>query len=275
MPSRRRRPFVELAPSELSVLRAGEPVLFLDRFDGPALRRELAGAGVLQGLAERGYPDVVLRTDLVAGEHRLRVAPRQGKAGLVELRVAEAGRLVDEPPLRQGGLEILSFLAVHWLALQDPRARFTRERPRLPGQRYPGLGLGRRLYALLLGWAASWGKDGLLAFPEYFHNAWLYAAPRQRAGAEGPPLPPFRFLSPERQGLFEALARDFAHQPLAAASAALAAGRVREAGSGEPVRWEAAELVVPLTTGLRAYLDSRDYRRAADAARDAVRFTLA
>jgi hypothetical protein len=266
MPSRRRRPFVELAPSELSLLRAGDAVLFLDRFDGPALRRELAGAGVLQGLAERGYSDVVLGTSLVSGEHRLRITPRHRRVSLVDLRLAEGGQQSDEPALRRRGLEIVSFLAVHWLALQDPRARFTRERPRLPGQRYPGLGLGRRLFALLLGWAASWGKDGLVAFPEYFHNAWLYAAPRQRpAGADAPPLPLFRFLSPDRQGRFEALARDLAHQPLAAASAALAAGRVRQAGSGEPARWEAAELVVPLTPGLRAYLDSLDYRRAADA----------
>jgi hypothetical protein len=237
MPPRRRRPFVELAPSELAVPRAGEHVLFLDRFDAEALLRELAASGLLQGLAERGYPDVVLRTDLVAGEHRLRLAPRHGRVSLLDLRLAEGGHRSDDPALRRRGLEILSILAVHWLALQDPRARFTRERPRLPGQRHPGLGLGRRVFALLLGWAASWGKDGLVAFPEYFHNAWFYAAPRQRPGGPGvAPLPLFRFLSPERQGRFEALARDLAQRPLAEASAALAAGRVREAGSGEPVR---------------------------------------
>ena len=270
MKPRRERPFVELQPNELAGLRSGAPASFLGRFDAAALRGELARAGLADALAQRGYPDVLLRTDVVAGEQRLRVVARGGRVSLVDLRLAEGSRLADEPLLRRRGLEILSFLAIHWLALQDPRGRFSRERPRLPGQRYPGLGLGRLLYALVLDWAQAWGKDAVLNLPEYFHNAVFYGSARPGTAAASAPL--FRFLSPARQGRFEALRRDLADLPIAAASAALDKRRVRERATGRVVRWEAGEMVVPLTPGLRDYLESPEYRQASDAARDAVSF---
>jgi hypothetical protein len=76
---------------------------------------------------------------------------------LVDLRLAEPSAIVEEPLFKARGLRVLS-LAVRWLALQDPRGRFTPERPRLPGQRYPGLGLGKRLYERLMVWAKSGGR---------------------------------------------------------------------------------------------------------------------
>jgi hypothetical protein len=49
--------------------------LFLGRLDEGALRQELAAAGILSALAERGYPDVVIRTGQESGEHQLRISP--------------------------------------------------------------------------------------------------------------------------------------------------------------------------------------------------------
>lgn len=257
---RRRRPFVDLLPAELEAA-SPDSNLFLGRLDHDRLRRELEAAGILAALARRGFPEVALRTEREADEHRLRVLPARGRVTLIDLRVAETALAAGDPALRGFGVDVLSFLAVRWLSLQDPKRRFTRERPRLPGQRHPGLGLGTRLYAVLKGWAAGWGKDGLLNFPEYFHNAVLYSTL-------------FRFVAPARQGRFEALARDLAPLHVAAASAALDAGRVVDAASGDGVRWEAGEMVAPLTAPLQAYLDSPVYRDAVAAVRDSVRFEV-
>jgi hypothetical protein len=258
---RPRQPFVDLCPAELTsavapALAAG---LFLGRFDQGGLRRELRDAGMLDILAARGYPDVVIRTDVVDNEHRLRVRASRGRVDLVDLRVSEVSTVVKEPALRATGLEVLSFLAMTWLAVQHPAGRWSPERPRLPGQRYPSLGLGRRIYLRLLSWAEQWGKDGLLTFPAYFHNAVFYA----RA---------FRFLSPARQGRLLALQRDLATLHVAAASAAVEDGRVVE--NGRPYAWEAGEMVAPLTPLLRAALQSDDYRRAMEAACDSARYAV-
>jgi GNAT superfamily N-acetyltransferase len=258
---RPRRPFVDLEPAALSATAPEGHKLFLGRFDETALRRELDAAGILDGLATRGYPEIALRVSASDGEHRLRILGRRGRISLVELRVAEIASVASEPFMRRRGLDVLSFLVVHWAALQNPRGRFTSAKPRLPGQLYPGLGLGKRLYDRLLAWARDFGKDGLMNLPEYFHNAVLYSSL-------------FRFLSPARQGRFEALRRDLASLHVAAASAAVKEGRVFEQSSGTAFRWEPGEMVAPINERLRAYLDSEEYARATAAASAALRFRL-
>jgi hypothetical protein len=257
---RRRHPFFELRPEELDSALAPDSRLFLGRFDAAALAAELGRAGLLAALAARGYANPALRADRVGDEHRLRIFPRGGRAALVELRLAEISLLPAEPLLHSRGLDVLCFLEVGWVALQDPRARFTRARPRLPGQRFPGLGVGRILVDLLRSWACAWGKDGLLNHPEHFHNAVFYASL-------------FRFLSPREQGRFEALRRDLARLTVAKASEAIEAGRVAEA-SGRAFRWRPGAMVAPVSEELRAHLASPAYREEVAAARQAARFRL-
>ncbi|HEY6546440.1 MAG TPA: hypothetical protein VI589_00990, partial [Vicinamibacteria bacterium] len=136
---------------------------FLDRFGAEDLRRELEQGGVLPRLRDRGYEEVVLRTSCEDGEHRLRIRPRGQRTSLVDLRLAETTLPVLEPVARQAGLEVLSVLWNSWLSLQDPRAAFTSDKPRLPGQRWPGLGLARAIYGLMSRWGQEWGKDAVLA----------------------------------------------------------------------------------------------------------------
>jgi hypothetical protein len=255
----RMRPFVRLASQDLAVLGTESPGLFLGRFDADALRRELADAGLLSALAERGYPDVVIGTQTVAGEHRLRIRPRRGRVSLVDLRLTESASSVEEPQGRTHGIQVLSLLTIRWLALQHPKGRFARERPRLPGQRYPGLGLAKPVVLRLLSWARAWGKDGLANVPQYYHNAVLYS-------------PIFRFLSPGQQGVFEALRRDLARASVARASAAIEAGRVVTVPGGEPFVWTPAAMITPITAHLAAYLDSPGYQAAVAARREALRF---
>ncbi len=237
------------------------PRLFLGRFDEAALRAELAEAGMLRGLAERGYDDVAIQTEYQGGEHRLRVDSASGGPSLVDLRLAEGTTLADEPLLRRHGLDVISFLSIHWMSLQDPARDFTMERPRLPGQSHPGLGLGRPLIERVLRWATQWGKDGLLNLPEYYHNAFFYSKA-------------FSFIAPVRQGRFEALRRDLALVHVAQASSAVEQGRVIEEPWGAPLHWEPGEMIVPVSDSVRGYLESAEYRTAVARAKDGARFRL-
>jgi len=258
--TRRRSPFVDLRSAE--ILTPAVPRLFLGRFDEAALRQELEAASVLGGLRGRGYPEVSLHTDYQAGEHRLRIdAASAGTASLVELRLAEGTTLGSEPAFRECGVDVLSFLSIHWLWLQDPSRGFTPDRPRLPGQRHPGLGLVRPLIRRVLDWASEWGKDGLLNLPEYYHNAVFYSAI-------------FQFIDPVRQGRFEALQRDLELVHVAEASAAVEQGRVVEEPWGARLQWEPGEMITPLSGPARRCLESREYQTAVARARDGVRFRL-
>jgi hypothetical protein len=254
-------PFLDLRPAESWARVAVRGNLFLGRFDATALRRELQEAGLLEGLAERGYPNVSVRLSAEGDEHRLRLLAPGLVAPLVDLRLAELTAFFTHPPRLRLGLEVFSLLAVRGLVLQDPRGAFPADRPRLPGQVHPGLGLLSRIVAFLRQWAEDWGKDGLLAFPPHYHAAVM--------GSQA-----LRFVSPARQGRFDALRRDLSGLPLADASRAVgASGVVDEAGA--PFAWEAAEMMAPLAHDLRHYVESEDYAKALESAREGLHFRLA
>jgi hypothetical protein len=257
-----RRPFFDLSPTDAEPASLGDPACFLGRFDKRAMERELDAAGILAALEKKGFPKVRLRLDGSHGEHRLRVFAPRSEEPLIELRAAEITVVVKDPVLREAGVELLYAVVVRWVAMQNPGRAFTPERPRLPGQRHPGLGIGRRVYGCLMTWAHEWGKDALLSFPQHYHNAVFYSSQ-------------FRFVSPARQGRFEALRRDLAALPIAEASAALEEGRVVDEATGKPCLWEAAEMVSPVTESLRRALESKAYAKAMRTARDGARFRVA
>jgi hypothetical protein len=258
---RRARPFLDLRPADAEPASLTPAGHFLGRFNPASLERELESSGVLAVLADRGYPKVRLRVDATDGEHRLRILPARGEEPLVELRAAEVTVVVEEPVLRDQGVDLLYVLSVHWFTAQDPGKPFAAERPRLPGQQHPGLGIGRRFYGRLMSWAHEWGKDAVLNFPAYFHNAVFYASM-------------FRFVSAARQGRFEALRRDLAALHVCDASAAVEEGRVVEEPGARPFRWEAAEMISPVTSSVKAALDSDAYAEAVARAREAARFRV-
>ncbi|MBA3546568.1 MAG: histone deacetylase, partial [Nannocystis sp.] len=80
---------------------------------------------------------------------------------LVELVVHRERRTIP-------GFELLS---VDWLLLQNPREHFGEQRPRLPGQQHPGLGLFEELVALLVVACERVGLAGILVTPSQFHLA--------------------------------------------------------------------------------------------------------
>jgi hypothetical protein len=255
-----RAPFVDLRPVESWARVAVRGDLFLGRLDAPALRRELEEAGLLAALAEKGYPNASVRLSAERDEHRLRLLAPGLVAPLLDLRLAESSAFFRDPPRLRLGLEVFSLLAVRGLVLQDPRGAFPAERPRLPGQDHPGLGFFARLLGRLRQWAEDWGKDGLVAFPPHFHVAVMAARS-------------LRFVSPARQGRFEALRRDLARHPLGDASRAVgASGVVDQAGA--PFTWEPAEMVAPLAHDLREYVESEDYGKALVTAREKARYRL-
>ncbi|HET7291355.1 MAG TPA: hypothetical protein VFM88_02925 [Vicinamibacteria bacterium] len=262
-PKRARRGLVRLATQDLGT--ESELPLFLGRLDAAALRRELDEALILEGLRRRGYVSVDLELRRAENEHRFLVrAAGPGDAELpplVEVRCAEEVLLARDLEPRPAAFEMLSVLAIRWLAMQDPRARFDPERPPLPGQRFPGLGLVRPLILRIHAWAKAWGKDALVNFPEFFHNAVLYSSV-------------YRFVSPARQGIFEALVRDLARLPLAASSAAVEEGRVAREGSDERLAWEPGEMIAPITEAAHQWLAEPAYAEAVRQAREGVRFRV-
>jgi hypothetical protein len=125
-----------------------------------------------------------------------------------------AEHLLIECVLEKRNVEGHRALYVHWLTLRDPRGRFSGDRPDLPGQEQPGLGLAPEAAQLLEQAAARLGLDGVA-----FRPAWLHTA--HAASHAG-----LHFLEPARQGRYDALMRDLCDLSLREASVAVSEGRV-------------------------------------------------
>ena len=215
--------------------------LLLGFYSAEGLEHALYRYGVLSELRRMGYGPFRsdLRDDGVGQTARLIDVP--------------SGQALIEAVLERREVAGAKMLYVHWLALRNPHARFSAERPQLPGQDVPGLGLAREMMELLLRIAARLGMEGLAFRPAAYHLAY--------GGRES-----LRFVDPARQGRFEALVELFKGMPLAEATRAVAEGRVLL--DGKPYEWETDEMVT--------WIEPRPEDRAAiDAARSAAHFTLA
>ncbi len=215
-------------------------------YTSEGLEYALEAFGVLPLIRRIGYGDLRVVIETVGGTDRARLNGKDSRSGervlLVELEVER--RSIG------GG----SFLFVNWLSLRNPRAKFSPQRPQLPGQEVPGLGLAREVSQMLGLMAKRLVLDGVAFRPSWYHMAF---AARHMA----------RFATPQRQGRFEALMRDLKGLPLLEATHALAEGKVQL--NGAAYTWEPDEMVEWLVPR-----DDAELAAAVAAERERCRFTV-
>jgi hypothetical protein len=230
------------------------------RYDTEDVRALLERARLLQGLARLGYADPILslscadpsdqRICLYAGET---VRDRL----LLETRLRLTNFHLRQPigPFPAG--TSFRMLVILWLVLSNPDARFSLDRPRLPGQQRPGLGLLDETLRLLSFFSRDLTADAILDVPDHFHTALFYSRL-------------FRFLDPDEEGKLLAIARDLAGVPLALASEAIRRGCLVDRATSGPLPWTPSEQVMPGRGPLRRFLRSPGYREARDRASEAL-----
>jgi acetoin utilization deacetylase AcuC-like enzyme len=208
--------------------------------------------GLFDRLRSRGFDDPFLDLDVsnpagdtirLYGDHRRREL-------LIETRLR-----VDRHTAKG-----MALLRIEWLLLQNPRLDFTPGRPRLPGQRHPGLGMLQDIMALLVLACDRLQLDGLLFVPSHFHTV-----------AQGKNL---RFLSPEDEGLLRSVRAALGGLPLAEASQAVNGGEVVDVETGRPFAWTPKPMVLPVTERLKDQVQGDEYERIAAETAARHRFVL-
>ena len=231
------------------------------RYDEQKVLAIAEKAGLLRGLARLGYNNPILslscsdptdqRICLYAGE-------KTRERLLLELRL----NLANFHPKRKigpfGKETCFRMLMLLWLVLSNPDRDFPMDRPRLPGQNRPGLGLLDEVFLLLRTFARELSVDGMLDMPEHFHAALFYSHT-------------FRYLDPEVEGRFLAISRDLKGVPLALASDAIQRNCLFDRSTGRLLPWQASEQVMTEKGLLRKFFNSVEYREARDAARSKTR----
>jgi hypothetical protein len=255
-----------LSPEALGAPSVEEPLLTEADLPGggaPAETRLLGfytRAGTELALERLGYMDRLR----ALGFPRPTVALELSNVAAHTLRVfGDAGRreLCAELRLRRDRATLPGFelLRVEWLLLQNPRARFTAERPALPGQQHPGLGMLSETVAALVLICDRLKLDGIFVVASRFSTAAVA-------------LTEMRAVDPETHGRLEALRDALADRSLADAARAAETGGILDEATGEPVVFAPVPMVYEVSERLRQSFAAGDWKRRAEEARRAARY---
>jgi hypothetical protein len=230
--------------------------LFLGRYTAEDIREALGRAGVLEALAEKGYPRVEIEINTrEVYNHRLYVhtGVRDYEHILIELRLREGMFRPREQFIPECELGPLPMILVDWLMLQDPKREFTETRPALPEQRHPGLGILHKFIPLVMEVVRESGRKGVLDVPEHFHGALFYSRW-------------FKFFNPEMEGRFLAMKRDLGRLPLHQVSEAFFHNCILDPSTGAVQKWSPGEQILPLGEELLRYYSHPRYAELRDRA---------
>jgi len=245
---------LDLSEGDLDEQLAGDKTseLFLGHFEKRRIRNALDNFGILRELIARGYTEIHLELQARGPhEHFLRLYDQsRDKRELLSEIILKEGRYVPTsiPGLDMTACPVMDVLCIEWILMQDYRGTFQAGRRRLPGQNYPGLGVGRQVVHLL-DWVANLlQKDALLNMPEYFHNAVFYDRW-------------FKFVDPRRQGEMTAILRDLslAGYDIVDMSHAALFNCLNDRRTGRAFQWEAGEQIQPITGAVKYFFTSQTY----------------
>ena len=223
---------------------------FLGVYSPKDLMELLYNVNIVDKLQKMGFLDLEVIVDRRHPfEHRMRLYNGRNfeKCLLMELVVKEGIFQPMQNVVEGFDFEDLIMLMIEWISIQNPRSHFSDNRPRLPGQKYPGLGVLRDLEGVMMQIIKRLNFEGILDIPEHFHGAVMYS-------------PRFSFFNPEMQGRFEAMARDLLTFSLAMASYAVELGCVINRTTGKTEEWSPGEQILPVSKRLRDYFNSDIYR---------------
>lgn len=241
---------------------------FLGLYTRQGLQNALVRYGVMHLLAKIGYPDVSI--DIDASDpyrQRLRIFARTSQDSapdippLVDLIVRQ-----QKYPDFQGSLPNFPsfaspYLVVEWICLQDPLRHYRKNQIPLPGQVFPGLGLGWQVLLILKLMARRLRAPGLYNCPEFYHNARFF----HRF---------FRFASPESEATILAIDRDTFPIHSVETSWIIAHRLLIRDGEQRPFIWTGTPQILPLHPALINYFRSDIFLEAMMSSLNSIRFKI-
>ncbi len=179
---------------------------------------------------------------------------------IVDLKIREGTFRISNEFASEFPFPEYNFLHLEWLTLQNPLKSFSTERTPIPGQKRPGLNLGKKLLDIFIYLARIARNDGLLAYPAYYHNALLFSRS-------------FHFINPKKEGEIQAIRKSFPEVSFKDLAWIIHLNCLRR-GNGDIYEWEAEEQVYPLNQTLKDYFDSKKYKEKVKEAERKLKFSI-
>ncbi len=240
------------------------PHLFLDFYSEEGVRKALDHYGIFRDLEKRGFKDFIIKLDTKDPyRHKFRAYYEKQTPDHLLCEVYLRKKTFTAKPIFVSDVagENFTLIVIEWLMLQDPTAQFAAHRQPLPGQKYPGLRIGRKVLDIFVNMCLRLKTDGLLNIPEHYHNAAFYSRS-------------FNYFNPQTEGYYQAIRRDLSQYGIYHISWAIFWECLIEKNSGEYWKWFTDEQIMPVSEKIVVYFESAEYRKRVQETSDSVRFQI-
>jgi len=231
---------------------SAESQFFLGVFSRQGLLNAIRAFGLSEILANHGLTDLSLDIDTSDPHiHRLFVYTGDARANnkVCELVLKQGPLHFEEGLLPSFPTRNPNVLQVEWLLLQNPQQSFSMERPPLPGQVFPGLGIGDRLMEILIIMTRRVHLEGIVNKPHYFHTAFMFSKE-------------FVFTNPLNQALMYAISKNLLSKySFWMVAWAAHFNCILNKKDGKPLDWTADNLILPFAKDLIKYFRGREYQQ--------------
>ncbi len=224
--------------------------LFLGRFSEKDMYSKIEAIGLLKHLKAMGFS--VIHMDIDRDENyinylKLYWEDKTPENLLLDLRVSEHTFIPDKQFFEEGfRIEPYNMILIEWLSAKNPRAVFDNNRPQLPGQSSPGLGILKYCFQLLYNISSEVFKDGFLDIPTYMHSAIMYSKE-------------FKFFDPVQEAILRAAKRDLKGYSLADISWGVITETIIDVHKKQPAVYDPGEQIHYVSNRMKEYFESKLY----------------
>jgi hypothetical protein len=137
---------------------------------------------------------------------------------------------------------------IEWLTAQNPHKNFKdHNKPQLPGQTKPGLGLLKYCFNIMYAVGREVTKDGFMDVPDHLHGAVMYSKK-------------FKFFDPRHEAILHAILRDLKHYSLSDITWGMITETIYDTYKNTPQKYAPSEQIFALSPRLKKYFKSVTYK---------------
>lgn len=236
---------------------------FLGVFSNKGIHLSLLNFGIYDHLEKKGLENPVLDIDTSDPyKHRLSVVHEIGDKEIISLEAVLRRTTLKLPSLNSVTVETREFILVEWLLLQNELKKFSRKRPQLPGQDYPGLGISTLIFEILYWTGRRLKVDGILFLPNFLHTALFYGRR-------------MLMIDPRKQVKLYTFDKMLRSQcKLDQLTWACAEGHLIDKRKNEPYLWAPAPITIPISHRFKDRFHSPGYTLQAESLSREMRFRI-